>query len=149
MMPLSRSASACGQRYRGEVVCAGHWCNRNHFCLRPPPQNGFPASPKDYVFLAARGNPKTTLTEIKTANQRTKNYKPNCAVQAILFGMVKRRMGGPVTGDQRKLRSNPNLSAADSSSSGNEAMCGCGVDQGALGKKHLVRFLGSLSGDDN
>jgi len=40
----------------------------------------------------------------------------------MLFGMVERGMGGPVMGDKGKLRSNPNPSAADSSSSGDEAM---------------------------
>jgi len=65
---------------------------------------------------------KTILTDIKTANQRTKNHKLNRAVQAMLFGMVERGMGGPVMGDKGKLRSNPNPSAAGSSSSGDEAM---------------------------
>ncbi|KAH9967129.1 protein required for actin cytoskeleton organization and cell cycle progression [Russula dissimulans] len=65
---------------------------------------------------------RTILTDIKTANQRTKNHKLNRAVQAMLFGMVERGMGGPVMGDKGKLRSNPNPSAAGSSSSGDEAM---------------------------
>ncbi|KAH9995025.1 SDA1-domain-containing protein [Russula vinacea] len=65
---------------------------------------------------------KTILTDIKTANQRTKNHKLNRAVQAMLFGMVERGMGGTVMGDKGKLRSNPNTSAEGLSSSGDEAM---------------------------
>jgi len=65
---------------------------------------------------------KTILTDIKTANLRTKNHKLNRAVQAMLFGMVERGMGGTVMGDKGKLRSNPNTSADGLSSSGDEAM---------------------------
>lgn len=65
---------------------------------------------------------KTILTDIKTANQRTKNHKLNRAVQAMLFGMVERGMGGTVMGDKGKLRSNPNTSAEGLSNSGDEAM---------------------------
>ncbi|KAI0292307.1 actin cytoskeleton organization and cell cycle progression protein [Russula brevipes] len=57
---------------------------------------------------------RTILSDIKTANQRTKNHKLNRAVQAMLFGMVER--------DKGKLRSNPNTSAEGLSSSGDEAM---------------------------
>src|SRR5712671_418105 len=49
---------------------------------------------------------------LQTPNQRTKNHRSNCAVQAILFGMVERGMGGPVMGDKGKLRSNPNPSSS-------------------------------------
>jgi protein SDA1 len=65
---------------------------------------------------------RTILSDIKTANQRTKNHKLNRAVQAMLFGMVERGMGGAVQGDKGKLRSNPNTSAEGLSSSGGEAM---------------------------
>jgi hypothetical protein len=65
---------------------------------------------------------KTILTDIKTANQRTKNHKLNRAVQAMLFGMVERGMGGTVMGDKGKLRSNPSTSVEGLSSSGDEAM---------------------------
>src|SRR5260370_17788559 len=54
---------------------------------------------------------KTILTDIKTANQRTKNHKLNRAVQAMLFGMVERGIDGTVMGDKGKLRRNPNTSA--------------------------------------
>jgi len=47
---------------------------------------------------------KTILTEIKVANQRAQNHKLNRAVQAMLFGMVDRGMGGEVVGDKGKLR---------------------------------------------
>lgn len=65
---------------------------------------------------------KTILTDIKTANQRTKNHKLNRAVQAMLFGMVERGMGGTVMGDKGKVRSNPNTSAEGLSNSSDEAM---------------------------
>ncbi len=65
---------------------------------------------------------KTILTDIKTANQRTKNHKLNRAVQAMLFGMVERGIDGTVMGDKGKLRRNPNTSADGLSNSGDEAM---------------------------
>ncbi|KAI9440476.1 protein required for actin cytoskeleton organization and cell cycle progression [Lactarius indigo] len=63
---------------------------------------------------------RTILTDIKTANQRTKNHKLNRAVQAMLFGMIERGMGGTVLGDKGKLRNNSG--AERSSDSGDEAM---------------------------
>jgi protein SDA1 len=65
---------------------------------------------------------RTILTDIKTANQRTKNHKLNRAVQAMLFGMIERGMSGTVLGDKGKLRSNLNSGAERSSDSGDEAM---------------------------
>ncbi|KAF8273098.1 protein required for actin cytoskeleton organization and cell cycle progression [Lactarius quietus] len=65
---------------------------------------------------------RTILTDIKTANQRTKNHKLNRAVQAMLFGMIERGMGGTVLGDKGKVRGNLNLGAERSSDSGGEAM---------------------------
>ena len=65
---------------------------------------------------------RTILTDIKTANQRTKNHKLNRAVQAMLFGMIERGMSGPVLGDKGKLRGNLNSGAVRSSDSGGEAM---------------------------
>ncbi|CAK5279508.1 unnamed protein product [Mycena citricolor] len=47
---------------------------------------------------------KTILSDIRTANIRSKNHKLNRAVQAMLFGMVERGMEGEVTGDKGKLR---------------------------------------------
>ncbi|KAG8898229.1 Severe Depolymerization of Actin [Tulasnella sp. 403] len=46
----------------------------------------------------------TILTDIKTANAKTKNHKLNKAVQVMLFGMVERGMDGEVTGDKGKAR---------------------------------------------
>jgi len=44
---------------------------------------------------------RTILTNIQTANQRTKNHKLHRVVQAMLFGMVEQRgMGGTVLGDR-------------------------------------------------
>ena len=47
---------------------------------------------------------KTILSDIRTANLRTKNHKLNRAVQAILFGMVERGMDAEVLGDKGKIR---------------------------------------------
>jgi len=65
---------------------------------------------------------RTILTDIKTANQRTKNHKLNRAVQAMLFGMIERGMSGTVLGDKGKLRGNLNSGTERSSDSGDEAM---------------------------
>jgi len=48
---------------------------------------------------------KTILSDIRTANLRTKNHKLNRAVQAMLFTMVERGMDAEVIGDKGKLRS--------------------------------------------
>ncbi|KAG8790622.1 Severe Depolymerization of Actin [Ceratobasidium sp. 428] len=50
---------------------------------------------------------KTILTDIRTANMKSKNHKLNRAVQAMLFGMVERGMDGEVQGDKGKLRGKP------------------------------------------
>lgn len=47
---------------------------------------------------------KTILSDIRTANLRTKNHKLNRAVQAMLFEMVDRGMDADVLGDKGKLR---------------------------------------------
>jgi protein SDA1 len=47
---------------------------------------------------------KTILSDIRTANIRSKNHKLNRAVQAMLFGMVERGMEGEVVGDKGKVR---------------------------------------------
>ncbi|KAI0713306.1 actin cytoskeleton organization and cell cycle progression protein [Earliella scabrosa] len=60
---------------------------------------------------------RTILSDIRTANLRTKNHKLNRAVQAMLFGMVERGMDAEVVGDKGKLRA-----AAGSSGNGGEAM---------------------------
>ncbi|KAG1804242.1 SDA1-domain-containing protein [Suillus subaureus] len=48
---------------------------------------------------------KTILSDIRTANLRTKNHKLNRAVQAMLFTMVERGMDAEVVGDKGRLRS--------------------------------------------
>ncbi|KAG9318289.1 SDA1-domain-containing protein [Chiua virens] len=48
---------------------------------------------------------KTILSDIRTANLRTKNHKLNRVVQAMLFAMVERGMDAEVLGDKGKLRS--------------------------------------------
>jgi protein SDA1 len=50
---------------------------------------------------------KTILSDIRTANMRTKNHKLNRAVQAMLFGMVERGMDAEVRGDKGKARAQP------------------------------------------
>lgn len=45
---------------------------------------------------------KTILTDIKTANAKTKNHKLNRMVQALLFGMVERGMGADAEGSKVK-----------------------------------------------
>ncbi|KAF8840988.1 protein required for actin cytoskeleton organization and cell cycle progression [Paxillus ammoniavirescens] len=62
---------------------------------------------------------KTILSDIRTANLRTKNHKLNRAVQAMLFGMVERGMDGEVLGDKGKLRAG---AAGGSGGNGEDAM---------------------------
>lgn len=63
---------------------------------------------------------RTILSDIRTANLRTKNHKLNRAVQAMLFGMVERGMDAEVVGDKGKLRAGS--SSQGGSSNGEEAM---------------------------
>lgn len=63
---------------------------------------------------------KTILSDIRTANLRSKNHKLNRAVQAMLFGMVERGMDAEVVGDKGKLRAAAGKSAVGSN--GEEAM---------------------------
>ncbi|OBZ75766.1 Protein sda1 [Grifola frondosa] len=64
---------------------------------------------------------KTILSDIRTANLRTKNHKLNRAVQAMLFGMVERGMDAEVVGDKGKLRASVG-SSNGSANNGEEAM---------------------------
>lgn len=52
---------------------------------------------------------KTILSDIRTANMRSKNHKLNRAVQAMLFSMIERGIEGDVVGDRGK----PRASTAD------------------------------------
>ncbi|KAI0956922.1 hypothetical protein AcW1_005479 [Taiwanofungus camphoratus] len=61
---------------------------------------------------------RTILSDIRTANMRTKNHKLNRAVQAMLFGMVERGMDAEVVGNKGKLRA----TAGPANQDGGEAM---------------------------
>ncbi|KAF7295200.1 Protein SDA1 [Mycena indigotica] len=65
---------------------------------------------------------KTILSDIKTANMRSKNHKLNRAVQAMLFGMVERGMDGEVMGDKGKLRESAGPTSDKVAHNGEEAM---------------------------
>ncbi|KAG6865281.1 hypothetical protein C0991_003741 [Blastosporella zonata] len=65
---------------------------------------------------------KTILSDIRTANMRSKNHKLNRAVQAMLFGMVERGMEGEVVGDKGKLRATNGPTTDRSAHNGEEAM---------------------------
>lgn len=65
---------------------------------------------------------KTILSDIKTANQKSKNHKLNRAVQAMLFGMVERGMDGEVVGDKGKARAQPTTNAEGLVQNGQDAM---------------------------
>ncbi|KAG6845041.1 hypothetical protein H0H87_001378 [Tephrocybe sp. NHM501043] len=65
---------------------------------------------------------KTILSDIRTANMRSKNHKLNRAVQAMLFGMVERGIEGEVVGDKGKLRATNGPTTDRSAYNGEEAM---------------------------
>ncbi|KAG5735521.1 Protein sda1 [Termitomyces sp. T112] len=66
---------------------------------------------------------KTILSDIRTANLRSKNHKLNRAVQAMLFGMIERGMEGEVVGDKGKLKvSNGPITVGSTAHNGEEAM---------------------------
>ncbi|RDB21213.1 Protein sda1 [Hypsizygus marmoreus] len=65
---------------------------------------------------------KTILSDIRTANLRSKNHKLNRAVQAMLFGMVERGMDGEVVGDKGKLRASNGPTTDRTAHNGEEAM---------------------------
>ncbi|KIM57659.1 hypothetical protein SCLCIDRAFT_1219350 [Scleroderma citrinum Foug A] len=64
---------------------------------------------------------KTILSDIRTANLRTKNHKLNRAVQAMLFGMVERGMDAEVLGDKGKVRAATGPSV-ENTAKGDDAM---------------------------
>src|SRR5258706_2247112 len=66
---------------------------------------------------------KTILTDIKTANAKSKNHKVNRAVQAMLFVMVERGMDADVQGDKGKLRANSGTEGAQKPANAVEAVC--------------------------
>ncbi|KAJ7702460.1 protein required for actin cytoskeleton organization and cell cycle progression [Mycena rosella] len=65
---------------------------------------------------------KTILSDIRTANIRSKNHKLNRAVQAMLFGMVERGMEGEVVGDKGKVRASAAGTTDRTAHNGEEAM---------------------------
>ncbi|KAG6850477.1 hypothetical protein H0H93_012898 [Arthromyces matolae] len=65
---------------------------------------------------------KTILSDIRTANLRSKNHKLNRAVQAMLFGMVECGMEAEVLGDKGKLRSTSGPTTDGVTQNGEEAM---------------------------
>lgn len=65
---------------------------------------------------------KTILSDIRTANMRSKNHKLNRAVQAMLYGMVERGMNGDVIGDKGKLRATAGPTTDRTAHNGEEAM---------------------------
>lgn len=80
-------------------------------------QTLFPLLPKTTSSTLRGFIRRTILSDIRTANLRTKNHKLNRAVQAMLFGMVERGMDAEVVGDKGKLKA-----AAGPGSNGEEAM---------------------------
>lgn len=67
-------------------------------------QTLFPLLPRTNSSALRSSIRKTVLTDIRTANQKTKNHKLNKTVQAMLFSMVERGMNGEVLGDKGKVR---------------------------------------------
>ncbi|KAI0637296.1 actin cytoskeleton organization and cell cycle progression protein [Trametes polyzona] len=80
-------------------------------------QTLFPLLPKTTSSALRAFIRKTILSDIRTANLRTKNHKLNRAVQAMLFGMVERGMDAEVVGDKGKLKA-----TAGPGNNGEEAM---------------------------
>jgi protein SDA1 len=66
----------------------------------------FPLLPRTTSSSLRANIRKTILSDVRTANIRTRNHKLNRAVQAMLFGMVERGMDAEVTGDKGKARAN-------------------------------------------
>ncbi|KAF7796789.1 hypothetical protein EIP86_007973 [Pleurotus ostreatoroseus] len=76
-------------------------------------QTLFPLLPKTTSSALRANIRKTILSDIRTANMRTKNHKLNRAVQAMLFGMVERGMDAEVVGDKGKARAQGTASAGE------------------------------------
>jgi protein SDA1 len=68
----------------------------------------FPLLPKTTSSSLRASIRHTILTDIKTANQKSKNHKLNRAVQAMLFNMVERGLDGEVEGNKGKARTGSN-----------------------------------------
>lgn len=83
-------------------------------------QTLFPLLPKTTSSSLRTNIRKTILSDIRTANLRTKNHKLNRVVQAMLFGMIERGMDAEVVGDKGKARATGKTSGT--ANSGEEAM---------------------------
>jgi SDA1, HEAT repeat len=83
-------------------------------------QTLFPLLPRTTSSTLRTFIRKTILSDIRTANLKSKNHKLNRAVQAMLFGMVERGMDGEVQGDKGKLRGHKHIEGLKIS--GEEAM---------------------------
>jgi protein SDA1 len=64
----------------------------------------FPLLPKTSSSTFRSFIRQTILSDIRTANLKTKNHKLNRAVQAMLFGMIERGLEGEVLGDKGKVK---------------------------------------------
>ena len=64
----------------------------------------FPLLPRTTSSALRASIRKTILSDIRTANLRSKNHKLNRAVQAMLFAMVERGMDAELVGDKGKAR---------------------------------------------
>lgn len=85
-------------------------------------RNLFPLLPRTTSSSLRSFIRTTILTDIKTANARTKNHKLNRAVQAMLFGMVEKDMDAEVQGDRGKIRGSSHPDTSTPSTKGVEAL---------------------------
>ncbi|KAG8836235.1 Severe Depolymerization of Actin [Serendipita sp. 399] len=84
------------------------------------------------------------LTDIKTANARTKNHKLNRAVQTMLFTMVEKGMDAEVQGDKGKPRVTTNADSGQESKKETEALWAIVVTR-ELWKKNVWNDAKSVS----
>ena len=104
--------------FRQSSMCVHNLC----FPLFPSSSSSllktlFPLLPKTTSSPLRASIRKTILSDIRTANIKSKNHKLNRAVQAMLFNMVERGMDAEVVGDKGKARA-----STGSTSQGEEAM---------------------------
>jgi protein SDA1 len=110
------------------VITSVEWVSHTFFSLNR--RNSFVSLLKTLFPLLPRVSSsslrsfirRTILSDIRTANQRTKNHKLNRAVQAMLFGMIERGMDGEVAGDKGKHRAKPGTAPEGTGRQGEEAM---------------------------
>lgn len=85
-------------------------------------QTLFPLLPRTTSSTLRAFIRKTIVSDIRTANLRTKNHKLNRAVQAMLFGMIERGMDGEVVGDKGKLRAGTGPTSDRTAHNGQDSM---------------------------